>query len=182
MPRNENKVKIASTEIECAVMTMCVEDWMTCCLVSPRTLTSPQCVRLPEFLINCMPDEPLSCRVQYHGTACPPPCTQPLAKQNLLHSLPGDNPRGSWLLVPGWCSSSSVQIRGGCGSSAFQEFLGSRAPSETFSKLCNVEPPMESLYPDSAHLCRVGTLEKLSSELLFFCLNIDFGVNCKSTA
>lgn len=131
MPKNENKVKIASTEIECAGMNVYVEDWMSCCLVSPGMLTLSCCVRCPEFLINCISDEPLSCHVKYSGTACPPPSTQPLARQNLLHSLPGDNPGGSWLAVPGWCSSASVQIRGGCGSATFQESLGSRVPSET---------------------------------------------------
>lgn len=57
MPKNENKVKIASIEIEYAGMNAYVEDWMTFCLVSPRMLTFFHCVRFPEFLINCMPDE-----------------------------------------------------------------------------------------------------------------------------
>lgn len=131
MPKNKNKVKIASTELERAGMNVYVEDWMSCCLVSPRTLTLSRCVRFPEFLINCISDEPFGCHVKYSGAARPPPSPQSLAKQNLLHSLLGDNPGGSWLVVPGWCSSASVQIHGGCGSAAFPEFLGSRVPSET---------------------------------------------------
>jgi len=43
MPKNKNKVKIASIEIEYTGTNADVEDWMTCCLVSPRMLTFFHC-------------------------------------------------------------------------------------------------------------------------------------------
>lgn len=54
-------------------------------------------------------------------------------------------------------------------------------PVTLFSKPCNVEPPVQSLSADSAHLCRMGTLGRLSSR---YCLpsQIYFGVSCSSTA
>lgn len=55
-------------------------------------------------------------------------------------------------------------------------------PLRLLSKPCNVEPPVWSLSANSAHFCRMGTLGKLSSEVLFSFLNVGFGVNCSSTA
>lgn len=137
MPKNENKVKIASTEIECAGMTMYVEDWMTCCLVSPRMLTSSHWA--PK---NCLPDELLSCRGKYSGTAVP----------NLAHSLWPS--RSCFLPCLGailgaaswWCLAGVHQhlcrYVGAVGVLHSRSPWAAEFPLTLFSKLCNVEPPM----------------------------------------